>query len=114
MDREAFVLENGDSFFAWTIDFDGWERHEETRPITFHEQDGTVRKGKITFTVESANIRFSASMGSLKEGQTGQLSWNDDRFFEVTISAVKQAQDRLEVSGRAVRQFDPRTEYPDE
>src|SRR5262245_41624053 len=104
MEREVFIFPNGESFWAWDLHFENWDRREHTRPCTFYNLDGTVHEGVVSYTLESAFITFSASLG-LQVGQEGQLSASDDRFFQVTISAVELTGDHLRVSGKAVREI---------
>jgi hypothetical protein len=103
MEHEVFVQSNGEMFSAWDVQFTNVEQYRESAPCTYHEPDGSVRKGKVYFTLESAEVSFCASKGSVQTGQQGQLSSMDDRFYDVTISALTQDQDYLRVVGRATR-----------
>src|SRR5687768_12162527 len=105
MQREAFVLLNGESFSIWEITFGQVKQQRETHPCLIQEPDGRTRKGTISFTVESAAVSFSAPVDMLASGSTGQMS-SGDEFFEVTISSVEPQADHLRVSGRAERKFD--------
>ena len=106
MDREVFITSNGESFFAWDVQFKGTERRRESRPCTYHEKDGSVRQGSVQYTLESAEVRFCASPGSVRVGLQGQLSSVDDTFFEVTVSCLQPAEDHVLVLGQASRMFD--------
>jgi len=106
MEREVFVLPDGDSFFASSVEFGALERHRESTPATFHERDGTTRPITVHFTVETAQVSFRLPCGSVREGMRGQLSTAGDIFFEVTILSVQATDEHLVVSGRARRTFD--------
>jgi hypothetical protein len=105
MEREVFVLPNGESFMASEVFLAALEAHEETAPCIYHEPDGSIRKGTMRYTVESADVSFSAFAGLLKVGQNGQLSARGDQFFEVTISSIQSAEDHVRISGRATRKY---------
>jgi len=106
MDREAFALPDGNLFSAWDLRFGEWVRRRESRPSFVHLPDGSVRSGSVSYTTESAPIRFCTSNGPLTTGATGQLSSGDDRFYQVTVVAIEWKSDHLCVSGTAVRNFD--------
>ena len=103
VEREVFILPNGESFSVWDVRFGSWEQREETAPCTFEERDGSKRTGTIRFTVESADISFTTFAGSLKIGQEGQLSSVNDEFFEVKISLIEPMEGNVRVFGRASR-----------
>ena|ERR1700722_9170493 len=105
MEREVFILPDGEAFSAWDLRFCCQRQHQETCPCIFHERDGSVREGNLMVTVESADVTFSACQGSLKVGQKGQLSSSEDRFFEVEISSVEPIENYLLVSGRATKRI---------
>jgi hypothetical protein len=106
MDHEVFISSDGESFFGWNVQFTGTERRRESRPCTYHEKDGSERSGNAHYTLESAEVCFCASPGSVRVGLRGQLSSADDMFFEVTISSLQPAQDHVVVLGGASRIFD--------
>ncbi len=105
MEREVFVLPNGESISVWEVRYGAFKRQEESAPCTIHEKDGTVRKGTVRYTVESADVSFNALEGLLRVGQQGQLSTKDDQFFEVTISSIEKAKDHVRAFGQASRKF---------
>jgi hypothetical protein len=103
MTSEVFVQANGEVFSAWNVEFTRSQQHRETVPCTYHERDGTVRKGKVFFTIETALVSFCACVATFRVGVEGQLSSSDDRFYEVTISSVEPQGDHARVSGKAQR-----------
>jgi hypothetical protein len=44
MEREVFVLPNGETYPAWDITFSCMEEHTETSPLKMHDTDGTFIK----------------------------------------------------------------------
>jgi hypothetical protein len=105
MEREVFILPDGEAHSAWDLCFSSPRQHQETYPCIFHEHDGSTREGNATETVETAEVTFSACQGSVKVGQKGQLSSSEDRFFDVEITSVKSIENYLLVSGRATRRI---------
>jgi hypothetical protein len=105
MDREVFILPDGESFSAWEVRFGRPKRRREACPCTIQELNGSIRNGTLSYTVESASVSFCASQGSLKVGQQGQLSSSDDRFFDVMISRAEPVEDHLLVSGQATGKY---------
>ena len=106
MHREVFVLPDGESFLAWNLQFTEAQQRRESCPCTYHEKDGTVRKGTMHYTLETAKVSFCACPDSARLGVRGQLSAVDDKFFEVTISSLEPSEDHILVSGQASRMFD--------
>jgi hypothetical protein len=105
MDHEVFVQADGELVSAWDVQFTEIEQQRKTEPCTYHERNGSARKGVVHFTLESAAVRFSAPMNSVQVGQPGLISATEDRFFDVTISTVEPEQDHIRVAGRATRKF---------
>jgi hypothetical protein len=103
MAPEVLVQSNGELFSAWDVQFSHVEQHRETAPCTYHERDGSVRKGKVFFTIETAQVSFYACVGTVRVGLQGQLSSTDDRFYEVTISSAEPEEEHLRVVGKATR-----------
>ena len=103
MASEVFVQSNGELFSAWDVQFGQVEQHREAAPCTYHEDDGSVRKGKVFFTIETAQVSFCASLDTVRVGLQGQLSSTDDRFYEVTILSAEREQDHLRVVGKATK-----------
>jgi hypothetical protein len=110
MDHEAFVLANGESFSVWDVSFGPVERRDESAPCQFQEPDGKIREGTIYYTVESADVSFSAFAGALRVDQAGQISSPNDQFFEVVISSIQAAGNHVRLSGRACKKSDYRRE----
>jgi len=90
MDREVFVLSNGDSFSVWNVQFDARKENRETIPCSH--------------SVESAKVSFCTAPGTLHVGQWGQLS-SSDLFFDVKVSFIELAEGHVIVSGDAIREF---------
>jgi hypothetical protein len=105
MDHEVFIPANGEMFYAWDVRFTSPEERRESCPCAYHDRDGTVRKGKVHYTLESANVSFCAPAGSIGVGQQGQLSSTNDQFYDVTVASVQPAGQHLLVSGEATRKF---------
>lgn len=105
MAPEVFVQANGELFAVWDVQFTGVEQHRETAPCTYHERDGSVRKGVVFFTVETTRVSFCVCVDTVRVGLEGQLSSTDDRFYEVRISSIEQEQAHLRVLGTATRKF---------
>jgi hypothetical protein len=110
MQREAFVFENGQTFTAWNVQFGGFKQEREVRPCKYLEVDGSFREGTLRCVVESAEVKFCALPGTITVGQQGQLSCEDDRFYDVTVSFVEPAHDHVLVCGEATRKFDCETD----
>jgi hypothetical protein len=105
MDQEVFVQADGELVSAWDIQFTDVQQQRKTEPCTYHERDGTVRKGVVHFTLESAAVTFSAPTSSVRVGQQGLMSATEDRFYDVTVSTVEPEQDHIRVAGNATRKF---------
>lgn len=90
MDREAFVLWNGESFSAWDVQFGSRKERQETIPYIH--------------TVESAKVSFCTAPGSVHVGQWGQLSWGD-LFHNVKVSFVELAEGHVIIRRDATREF---------
>jgi hypothetical protein len=105
MEREVFVLRNGDSFFAWNVQLGARKEHRETLPCFFDEPDGTRRRGTYSYTVESARISFCAPPASVHVGEWGQLSSAAGHFYDVKVSFIELAEGHVVVTGDATRQF---------
>jgi hypothetical protein len=90
MDREVFVLWNGDSFSAWNVQFEARKEHRETIPCLH--------------TVESATVSFCSTPGTVHVGQWGQLSLGD-LFYDVKVSLIELAEGHVIVRGGAIRTF---------
>jgi hypothetical protein len=105
MDHEVFIPANGEMFYTWHVRYTSLEERRESGPCTYHDRNGTVRKGKLYYTVESATVSFCAPAGSIRAGQKGQLSSTDDRFYDVIVASVQPAEQHLLVSGDATRKF---------
>ena len=103
MEREVFVIPDGESFFASNVEFGPFERHRETRQGTLY---GTTRQIIWRFTVETAQVSFRLPLGAIREGVRGQLSTSGDKFFEVTVVSLEAKDDHLLVLGEARRTFD--------
>lgn len=105
MQREVFILPGGESFFAWDIHFATAKQRKESQPCYHHYDDGSVRKGVLHYTIESAEVSFRTYAGSVRIGIQGQLSTADEVFYEVTISSLKPAGDQILVWGMATRKI---------
>src|SRR5262245_57167931 len=105
MQREVYVLPNGDSFLAWNIKLTALKQSRESAPCLIHGRDGSVRNGTVRFTIESADVSFCTFPHSLQVGQQGQLSSTDDKFFEITVSSFEPIEDHVIVFGNASRRF---------
>src|SRR5690242_17044119 len=86
MQREVFILSNGESFFTWNVQFNAATTRKETLSCDYQQDDGSMQKGVLYRTVESSEVTFCASPASVRVGMQGQLSSPNDIFFEVTIS----------------------------
>jgi hypothetical protein len=112
MSHEVLVLANGELFTATEMVYSEWTRHQESYPCLLPNG----KEGQAQVTVDTAELRFTASAGSIQEGDTGQLSTGEDRFHEVTILSVEEAGNGLLiVSARARKKVgwkfpDPDTE----
>jgi len=102
---EVFILPDCQSFFAWNVQFSETERRRESCPCTYHEKDGSVRKGLVQYTLESASISFCALPGTIRVGHQGQISSTDDQFYDVTVSSLEPAEGHVLVGGQATRKF---------
>ena len=106
MEREVFVLANGETFSAWDLSFSFMEEHSETSPLKMQARDGNfLKKGTITFTVKAGTVHFHAVPGTAQVGRSGQLSSREDWFWDVTISTVEPAAEHDLVSGKASRKL---------
>lgn len=105
MERDVFIEANGQSCSVWQVEFRNPEVRRHSDPCRIQEQDGTFRKGRIHYTIESAEITFCTTPGSLEPGREGQLSTPGDRFYEVRIGSVTLHEDHAIVSGHASRKF---------
>jgi hypothetical protein len=103
---EVFVLPDGESFYAWNVKFEVAERRRESRPCSYHEKDGSVRKGVVHYILELADVTFSASPGSIRVGLQGQLTSPNDIFFDVTVSEFRPVGEHIVVQGKASRMCD--------
>ncbi len=103
MEREVFVLPNGETVLAWDLKFGPMAQQVETKPCKFEEAIGTFRNGTITFTVETGAVRFRICEGTLQAGLTGQLSTKDDSFYEVEITSIEADGEHELVTGTATR-----------
>jgi len=90
MDREVFVLLNGDSFSVWNVQFEARKEHRDTIPCIHN--------------VESAKVSFCAAPGTVHVGQWGQLS-SGDLFYDVKVSFVELAEGHVIIRGDAIREF---------
>lgn len=106
MEHEVFIQSDGEMFYAWDVRFTVLEQRRESCPCTFHERDGTVRKGMLYYTLESAKVSFRASSRTVAVGHQGQLSSKSDQFYDVTASALQSEGEHFLVSGEAKRKFD--------
>jgi hypothetical protein len=98
MSHEVLVLSNGELFTTRDMVYSEWARHQETYPCNLPKGG----EGKMEITVDTAEVRFTASPGPLAEGDTGQISTGDERFHEVSILSVEEGADGwLLVSARA-------------
>src|SRR5260221_4925264 len=104
MEHDVFIL-NDEMFYAWDVRFTAVEQHRESSPCRYYEPEGVFRKGKMYYTLESAEVVFLAPPDSIKVGQSGQLSSTDDQFYEVTVSSLQPAGDHILVCGHATRKF---------
>jgi hypothetical protein len=110
MEREVFILPNGDSFSAWNVKFTAPERRKESRPCNYQQEDGSMRKGVMHYTAESAEVSFCSCPNWVRVGMQGQLSSPKDIFFEVTISSLQPADNHVLVAGQATRMLDLETD----
>ncbi len=90
MDREAFVLWNGDSFSVWNVQLEARKEYRETIPCLH--------------TVESAKVSFCTAPGTVHVGQWGQLS-SGDLFYNVKVSSIELAKGHVIIRGDAIREF---------
>ena len=93
MEREVFVLRNGDSFSTWKVQFDGLKEHREDL-------------GRYSYTIESARVRFCATPATVHVGEWGLLSSANGRFYDVKVTFIELAQGHVVVHGDASRTFD--------
>src|SRR5262249_47629062 len=91
MDREVFVLPNGDSFSVWNVQFEERKEHRETIPYVH--------------TLESAKVRFCSAPGTVHVGQWGQVS-SGDLFYNVKVSFIELAEGHVIIRGDAIRELD--------
>lgn len=107
MEHEVFIREGVgfDSCYAWNVRFSDIEHQRQSRPCTYHERNGTVRKGQMHFTLESAQVTLLTRSGALRTGERGQLSHTNDEFYQVTILRVEARGAHDFVRGQAERQF---------
>src|SRR5262245_39609098 len=105
MDHEVFVQADGELVSAWDVQLSDVEQQHKSEPCTYHERDGSVRKGLVHFMLESAAVRFSAPVNSVEVGQKGLMSATDDRFYDVMVSKIEPERDHVRVLGRATRKF---------
>ena len=103
MEREALVFADGKNFAIWDVTFGEITRHQKTCPCEVHAADGSISKGTVTFTVESAIVFFSASSGVIATGVTGQMS-SGDHFWAATILEVERAEGHLREKAEAQRE----------
>jgi hypothetical protein len=101
MEHEVFIPSNGEMFYAWDVRLTVLEQRRESCPCTFHERDGTVRKGKMYYTLELGKVSFRASPGTVAVGHQGQLSSTNDQFYDVTVSSLQSEEEHVLVSGEA-------------
>ena len=102
MDRHVFMLRNGDSFWAWNVEFHGREERRETFPRLV---EGVERRGTLSYTVESAHVSFCAAPGTVQVGQRGELSSAEGHSYHVKVSYIELARGHVIVSGDATRTF---------
>jgi len=105
MDRHVFMLRNGDSFWAWNVEFHGREERRETFPRLVEGPEGVERHGTCSYTVESAHVSFCAAPGTVHIGQWGQLSSAEEHFYHVKVSYIELASGHVIVSGEATKTF---------
>ena len=103
MEHEVFAHSNGEMFYAWDVQFADLEQRRESGPCTYHEKGNRPRKGKMCFTLETANVSFSAAEGCGQVGLQGMLSSPGDQFYDVTISSIEPKQGYVRVFGRAAK-----------
>ena len=103
MDRHVFILRNGDSFWAWNVEFHGREERREIFPRLVEGPGGMEQHGTFSYTVESAHVSFCAAPGTIHIGQWGQLSSAEEHFYNVKVSYIELASGHVIVSGEATR-----------
>jgi len=103
MDRHVFMLRNGDSFWAWNVQFHGRKERRETLPRIVESPEGSEPRGTVSYTVESACVSFCVAPGTVHIGQRGQLSSAEEHFYEVKVSYIELAKGHVIVSGEATR-----------
>ena len=91
MDRHVFMLRNGESFWAWNVQFHGRKERRETFPRLVEGPAGAERRGTFSYTVESAHVSFCAAPGTIHIGQRGQLSSAEEHFYHVKVSYIELA-----------------------
>jgi hypothetical protein len=114
MEHEVFIREGVgfDSCYAWNVRFSDIQQERQTYPCSFHARDGTVRKGQVNFTLESAQVTFFTSPGAVSIGERGQMSYTNDEFYEITVLGVESQGDHDFVRGQAKRQFGHEPDRP--
>ena len=102
MSHEILALSNGELFTARGIVYSEWARHYETHPCDLPNGG----KGELQLTVDIAEVSFTASPGPLAEGDTGQLSIDENHFHKVSILEVTESGEGLLVRARARKRVD--------
>lgn len=100
------MVRNGDSFWAWNVEFHGREKRRGTFPHLVKGLEGGERRGTFSYTVESAHVSFCATPGTIHVGQWGQLSWAGGRSYTVKVAYVELAAGHVIVSGDATGFFE--------
>lgn len=103
MDRHVFMLRNGDSFWAWNVEFRERKERRETLPRIVQGSEDVKQRGTVSYTVESAYVSFCAAPGTVHVGQWGQLSSAGGHFYHVKVSYIELASGHVIVSGDATR-----------
>ena len=104
MGRHVFMLRNGESFWAWNVEFHARKERHETLPRLVEGPEGVERRGTCSYTVESAQVSFCVAPGTVHVGQRGQLS-SAGGDYEVKVSYIELASGHVIVSGDATRSF---------
>ena len=99
------VFDNGQTVTAWNVLLTGFRQHRETVPREALEAGSSFSGNVLRYIVETADVSFCALPGTIVVGQQGQLSSEDNGFYDVTISSVEPASDHILVQGEARREF---------
>jgi hypothetical protein len=110
MDREVFVLANGESFTVWDVRISNVRVEQRTfkymEKCCGGDQCSEIERER-TYPVEAASIEFRAAPGKLERGMHGQLSVGNDSFYVATILTVERLGDTIFVTCDGYRNVKP-------